>query len=117
MFKIPDLRGKIFFTLGMFAVYRFGAAIPVPGVDLENIEVLSEQTAQGGILGLLNLFSGNALENFSVMSLGILPYITASIIVQLLTVVIPKLQALQDEGESGRKVITQWTRYISIGLA
>jgi len=117
MFKIPDLRGKIFFTLAMFAVYRFGAAIPVPGVDLENIEVLSEQTGQGGILGLLNLFSGNALENFSVLSLGILPYITASIIVQLLTVVIPKLQALQDEGESGRKVITQWTRYITIGLA
>lgn len=117
MFKVPDLRGKILFTLAIFAVYRLGAAIPVPGVDLENVEVLADSAASGGIVGLLNLFSGNALESFSVFSLGILPYITASIIMQLLTVVIPKLQALQDEGESGQKVITQWTRYITVGLA
>jgi preprotein translocase subunit SecY len=117
MFKVPDLRGKILFTLAIFGVYRLGAAIPVPGVDLQNVEVLADSAASGGIIGLLNLFSGNALESFSVFSLGILPYITASIIMQLLTVVIPKLQALQDEGESGQKVITQWTRYITVGLA
>ncbi len=117
MFKIPDLRAKILFTLAMFAVYRLGAAIPVPGVDLERVELLAETAAAGGIVGLLNLFSGNALESLSVFSLGILPYITASIIMQLLTVVIPKLQKLQDEGESGRKVITQWTRYTTVILA
>lgn len=117
MFKIPDLRGKVLFTLAMFAVYRIGAAIPVPGVDLDRVELLAEQAEAGGIIGLLNLFSGNALESFSVFSLGILPYITASIIMQLLTVVIPRLQKLQDEGESGRSVITRWTRYTTVILA
>jgi preprotein translocase subunit SecY len=117
MFKVPDLRGKIFFTLAMFGVYRLGATIPVPGIDLEAVELFQEQQQAGGIYGLLNLFSGGALESFSVFSLGIIPYITASIILQLLTVVIPKLQALQEEGESGRKVITQWTRYLTVILA
>jgi len=117
MFKVPDLRAKIFFTLAMFGVYRLGATVPVPGIDLQAVELFQTQQQAGGIYGLLNLFSGGALESFSVFSLGIIPYITASIILQLLTVVIPKLQALQDEGESGRKVITQWTRYLTVVLA
>ena len=117
MFKVPDLRGKILFTLAIFGVYRLGATIPVPGIDLEAVRAFQEQQQAGGIYGLLNLFSGGALEQFSVFSLGIIPYITASIMMQLLTVVIPKLQALQDEGEAGRKVITQWTRYTTVILA
>jgi preprotein translocase subunit SecY len=117
MFRIPDLRAKIFFTLAMFGVYRLGATIPVPGIDLDAVALFQSQQSAGGIYGLLNLFSGGALEQFSVFALGIIPYITASIIMQLLTVVIPKLQSLQDEGESGRKVITQWTRYVTVVLA
>ncbi len=117
MFKIPDLRAKILFTLAMFGVYRLGATIPVPGIDLDAVALFQTQQQAGGIYGLLNLFSGGALEQFSVFALGIIPYITASIIMQLLTVVIPKLQTLQDEGESGRKVITQWTRYLTVILA
>ncbi len=117
MFKIPDLRAKILFTLAMFGVYRLGATIPVPGIDLDAVQLFQTQQQAGGIYGLLNLFSGGALESFSVFALGIIPYITASIIMQLLTVVIPRLQALQEEGESGRKVITQWTRYMTVTLA
>ena len=117
MFKIPDLRAKILFTLAMFAVYRLGATIPVPGIDLDAVDLFQSQQSAGGIYGLLNLFSGGALEQFSVFALGIIPYITASIIMQLLTVVIPRLQSLQEEGESGRKVITQWTRYMTVILA
>ncbi|MEA1902653.1 MAG: preprotein translocase subunit SecY [Actinomycetota bacterium] len=117
MFKIPDLRAKIIFTLAMFGVYRLGATIPVPGIDLDAVQLFQTQQQAGGIYGLLNLFSGGALEQFSVFALGIIPYITASIIMQLLTVVIPRLQALQEEGESGRKVITQWTRYMTVILA
>jgi preprotein translocase subunit SecY len=117
MFKIPDLRAKILFTLAMFAVYRLGATIPVPGIDLDAVRLFQSQQSAGGIYGLINLFSGGALEQFSVFALGIIPYITASIIMQLLTVVIPRLQVLQEEGESGRKVITQWTRYMTVVLA
>jgi preprotein translocase subunit SecY len=117
MFKIPDLRAKVLFTLAMFGVYRLGATIPVPGIDLDAVRLFQTQQQAGGIYGLLNLFSGGALEQFSVFALGIIPYITASIIMQLLTVVIPRLQALQEEGESGRKVITQWTRYMTVVLA
>ncbi len=117
MFQIPDLRRKILFTLAMFAVYRLGATIPVPGIDLDAVNLFQERQQAGGVYGLLNLFSGGALESFSVFSLGIMPYITASIIMQLLAVVIPKLAALQEEGESGRKVITQWTRYLTVILA
>ena len=117
MFKIKDLRKRIVFTLFIFAVYRLGASVPVPGVDLDQVQKLTEAGSQAGIYGLLNLFSGGALETFSVFSLGIMPYITSSIILQLLTVVIPKLQKLQEEGESGRRVITQWTRYLTVVLA
>jgi preprotein translocase subunit SecY len=117
MFRIPDLRNKILFTLFIFAVYRFGAAVPVPGVDLDRVQSFAQQQEQAGFVGILNLFSGGALETMSVFALGIMPYITASIIMQLLAVVIPKLQALQDEGEAGRKVVTQWTRYVTVALA
>ena len=117
MFRIRDLRNKILFTLFIFAAYRIGAAVPVPGVDPAAVQAYAEQAEASGIVGLLNLFSGGALEVFSVFSLGIMPYITSSIIMQLLAVVIPKLQRLQEEGEAGRKVITQWTRYITVVLA
>ncbi len=117
MFLIPDLRRKILFTLAVFAVYRLGATLPVPGIDLEAVRLWQTMMQSSGIIGLLNLFSGGALEQFSVFALGIIPYITASIIMQLLQVVIPRLRALQEEGESGRKVITQWTRYMTVVLA
>jgi preprotein translocase subunit SecY len=117
MFAIPDLRRKILFTIAMFGVYRLGATIPVPGIDLDALRLFQAQQQVGGIYGLLNLFSGGALEQLSVFALGILPYITAAIIMQLLAVVIPRLQALQEEGEAGRKVITQWTRYLTVILA
>ena len=117
MFRIRDLRNKIFFTLVIFAAYRLGAAVPVPGVDPQAVKEFAAAAEQSGIVGLLNLFSGGALEVFSVFSLGIMPYITSSIIMQLLAVVIPRLQRLQEEGEAGRKVITQWTRYITVVLA
>jgi preprotein translocase subunit SecY len=117
MFRIRDLRNKILFTLLVFLIYRLGTAIPAPGVDLDAVKQFAEQGEKAGIMGLLNLFSGGALEAFSVFSLGIMPYITASIIMQLLAVVIPRLQKLQEEGETGRKVITQWTRYVTVLLA
>ncbi|MCB1247265.1 MAG: preprotein translocase subunit SecY [Acidimicrobiia bacterium] len=116
-FRIRDLRNKILFTLFIFGLYRLGATIPVPGVDLDAVRNFAEQAEQSGFVGLLNLFSGGALTQMSVFALGIMPYITASIIMQLLAVVIPKLQALQEEGETGRKVITQWTRYLTVILA
>jgi len=116
-FRIHDLRNKILFTLFIFAIYRLGATIPVPGVDLDAVRSFADQAAESGFVGLLNLFSGGALTRLSIFALGIMPYITSSIIMQLLAVVIPKLQALQEEGESGRKVITQWTRYVTVILA
>ncbi|MEN8114885.1 MAG: preprotein translocase subunit SecY [Actinomycetota bacterium] len=116
-FRIHDLRNKILFTLFIFALYRIGTTVPVPGVDLDAIKTFTEEAATSGFVGLLNLFSGGALTRLSVFALGIMPYITASIILQLLAVVIPKLQALQEEGETGRKVITQWTRYLTVILA
>ena len=116
-FRIQDLRNKILFTLFIFVLYRFGTTVPVPGVDLDAIKEFTDAATTSGFVGLLNLFSGGALTRLSVFALGIMPYITASIILQLLAVVIPKLQALQEEGESGRKVITQWTRYLTVILA
>jgi len=116
-FRIHDLRNKILFTLFIFVLYRFGTTVPVPGVDLDAIKEFTDAATTSGFVGLLNLFSGGALTRMSVFALGIMPYITASIILQLLAVVIPKLQALQEEGETGRKVITQWTRYLTVVLA
>lgn len=119
-FRTPDLRRKIFFTLGILAVYRLGATLPSPGVSYTNIQTCLRQV-QGGdsasIYSLINLFSGGALLQLSVFALGIMPYITASIIVQLLTVVIPRFEQLRKEGQSGQAKMTQYTRYLTIALA
>jgi preprotein translocase subunit SecY len=115
-FRIPDLRGKILFTLLIIGVYRLGAHIPTPGIDVEAAQRFS-QGAQGGVFEFINLFSGGALTQMAVFALGIMPYITSSIIMQLLTVVIPKLEAWSKEGEAGHKKITQWTRYLTVLLA
>ncbi len=117
IFKISDLRNKLLFVVAMVVVYRLGVAIRVPGVDSIAIEQLRDSASQQGALGFLNLFSGGAFESFSIFALGILPYITASIIMQVLGVVIPKLEQLQQEGAVGQRKITQYTRYVTIGLA
>ncbi len=114
--KIADLRRRLFFTFGMLAVYRIGVAIPTPGIDGQALAVFFEQAAST-VFGLVNLFSGGALERFSIFALGIMPYISASIILQLLTVVVPTLERLSKEGELGRRKITQYTRYSTIGLS
>lgn len=112
--KIPELRKRILFTLGLLAVYRLGVFIPTPGV---NLDALQRLVARGTVFDLFNLFSGGALEKFSVFALGIMPYISASIILQLLTVVVPSLERLSKEGEQGRKKITQYTRYGTVILS
>jgi preprotein translocase subunit SecY len=116
-FKIPDLRRKLLFTLAIIAVYRVGAWIPVPGVNVELLRNLAAVGEASNIVGIINVFAGGALQQMAVFALGIMPYITASIIMQLLAVVIPKLETLQREGEQGRKKITQYTRYLTVGLA
>jgi preprotein translocase subunit SecY len=115
-FKVPDLRKKILFTLLIIAVYRFGSHVPTPGIDVQAAQDFAAG-AQGGVFQFINLFSGGALTQMAVFALGIMPYITSSIIMQLLTVVIPKLEAWSKEGESGHKKITQWTRYLTVLLA
>ena len=115
-FRVPDLRKKILFTLLIIAVYRFGAHVPTPGIDVEAAQRFAAN-AQGGVFQFINLFSGGALTQMAIFALGIMPYITSSIIMQLMTVVIPKLEAWQKEGESGTKKITQWTRYLTVVLA
>lgn len=118
VFRIPDLRGKILFTLLMIALYRIGAYIPAPGIDLDAVAELKRQADQGaGVLGFLQLFSGGALTQFAIFALGIMPYITASIIMQILTVVIPKLEEWQQMGAVGQRKITQWTRYLAVAIA
>ncbi len=116
-FKVPDLRKKILFTLSMIAVYRFGSHIPVPVVDINLLSNALKQQGAGGFLAFIDLFSGGALTRMAVFGLGIMPYITSSIIMQLLTVVIPKLEQWQKEGETGIKKINQWTRYLTVVLA
>jgi preprotein translocase subunit SecY len=117
-FKTPDLRRKILFTLSIIAVYRLGAHVPVPGVSYPLVQkCISGADNSNGLLGLVNLFSGGALLQLSIFALGIMPYITASIIIQLLTVVIPRFEALKKEGQSGQAKMTQYTRYLTIGLA
>jgi preprotein translocase subunit SecY len=113
-FRVPELRKKILFTLGIIAIYRIGANIPVPGVDPRAISELVSQSS--GALGLLNLFAGGALEKFAIFTLGIMPYITSSIIMQLLTAVIPKVEQWSKEGETGQRKIVQATRYMTLGL-
>ena len=119
-FKIPELRGKILFTVAIIAVYRLGSHLPVPGVDFDAVQdYLRIPAAQdpNGAFTLINLFSGGALTQFAIFALGIMPYITSSIIMQLLGVVIPRLEQLQKEGETGRKKIQQYTRYVTVFLA
>jgi preprotein translocase subunit SecY len=117
MFRVPDLRNKILFTLIIVGVYRLGAHLPVPYVDFAQIKLLQHQANNAGVVGFLDLFSGGAITNVAIFFLGIMPYITASIIMQLLGVVIPKLEEWQNEGQVGQKKITQWTRYLTVGLA
>ena len=115
-FRVPDLRNRLLFTLGMLAVYRVGGHIPTPGVNTEELQRLFE-AARGSALGILDLFSGGQLSQLTIFALGIMPYITASIILQLLTVAVPTLERLQKEGELGRRKITQWTRYLTIAIS
>ncbi|MDO4689860.1 MAG: preprotein translocase subunit SecY [Fusobacterium sp.] len=112
--KIPELRERIFFTLMMFLVARVGTLIPAPGVDVDR---LAAMTAQNDILGYINMFSGGAFTRVSIFALGIIPYINSSIVVSLLTSIVPQLEEIQKEGESGRNKITQWTRYLTIAIA
>ena len=116
-FSVADIRKKLAFTAAILLLYRLGAFIPAPGVDVDAVKELQNNFGQGNILGFLNLFSGGSLERLSLFALGIMPYITASIILQLLTVVVPSLEKLQKEGEVGQQKITQYTRYLTVGLA
>ncbi|MEV6567042.1 preprotein translocase subunit SecY [Streptomyces kronopolitis] len=117
-FKTPDLRKKLLFTLGIVVLYRIGAHVPVPGVNYANVETCMKQAGgNSGLFALVNMFSGGALLQITIFALGIMPYITASIILQLLTVVIPRLEALKKEGQSGQAKITQYTRYLTVALA
>jgi preprotein translocase subunit SecY len=121
-FQTPDLRKKMLVTLGLIVLFRFGASLPTPGVDEKNVSLCSNLATSGGgttasVLAIVNLLSGQALLRLSVFALGIMPYITASIILQLLTVVIPRLETLKQEGQAGQARITQYTRYLTVGLA
>jgi preprotein translocase subunit SecY len=121
-FQTPDLRKKILITLGLIALFRFGASLPTPGIDEKNVAYCSNLATQtgsatAGVLAIVNLLSGQALLRLSVFALGIMPYITSSIILQLLTVVIPRLETLKQEGQAGQAKITQYTRYLTVGLA
>ncbi|HKI12477.1 MAG TPA: preprotein translocase subunit SecY [Candidatus Acidoferrum sp.] len=116
LFRIEDLRNRLFFTLGLLAVYRLGAHIPTPGINTSVLEELFKQSA-GSVLGIFDLFSGGNFRRLTIFALGIMPYITSSIILQLMTVVFPYLERLQKEGELGRRKITQYTRYLTIALS
>ncbi|MDZ7674369.1 MAG: preprotein translocase subunit SecY [Acidimicrobiales bacterium] len=116
--SVKDLRRKLLFVVFMLALYRAGSAIPAPGIDLDAVQNLKEQAEEGaGVLGFLTLFSGGALTQFALFALGIMPYITASIIMQILTVVIPRLEQWQQQGAVGQRKITQWTRYVTVAIA
>ncbi|WP_338896537.1 preprotein translocase subunit SecY [Streptomyces sp. TG1A-60] len=117
-FKTPDLRKKLLFTLGIIGIYRIGTHVPIPGVDYTAVQFCIDQAQTNqGLFGLVNMFSGGALLQITIFALGIMPYITASIILQLLTVVIPRLEALKKEGQAGTAKITQYTRYLTVALA
>jgi preprotein translocase subunit SecY len=116
VFRVPDLRKRILFTLGLLAVYRFGGHVPTPGINADRLAQFFDQN-RGSFLGFVDLFSGGQLRRLTIFALGIMPYITASIILQLMTVVYEPLAKLQKEGELGRKKITQWTRYLTLGLS
>src|SRR5438034_4974947 len=114
--RVPELRHRVLFTALILAIYRLGSWVPAPGVNSDAIKQYFNSTS-GTVLGLLNLFSGGALSQFAIFALGIMPYVTASIILQLLTVVIPRLSELQKEGEAGYAKINQYTRYLTVVLA
>src|SRR5271165_5269082 len=116
IFSTPDLRNRVLFTLALLGVYRLGAFIPTPGINTDLLQRLFEQS-QGSVLGVIDLFSGGNFRRLTIFALGIMPYITASIILQLMTVVWPYLEKLQKEGELGRRKITQYTRYLTILLS
>ena len=116
-FRTPDLRRKLLFVLLIVTIFRLGSQVPTPGVNVANVQSCISQLEQGGLYSLINLFSGGALLKLSIFALGIMPYITASIILQLLVVVIPRLEALKKEGQAGQAKITQYTRYLTLGLA
>jgi preprotein translocase subunit SecY len=116
-FTVPEIRKKLLFTAALLALYRLGSHIPAPGINSEAVEQIQENFSNGGVLNFLNLFSGGGLSRIALFALGIMPYITASIILQLLTVVVPSLERLQREGEVGQQRITQYTRYLTVGLA
>ncbi|HEX7284002.1 MAG TPA: preprotein translocase subunit SecY, partial [Vicinamibacterales bacterium] len=116
LFAVADLRNRVLFTLGMLAVYRVGNWIPTPGVNTEALRILTEQV-QGSMFGLYNMFTGGSLSRATIFALGVMPYISSSIILQLLTVVWPYLERLSKEGELGRRKITQYTRYLTLVLA
>src|SRR3712207_3419849 len=116
-FTVGDIRKKLAFTAALLVVYRLGAHIPVPSVNADAIDAVQDQFGGSNILGFMNLFSGGGLSRIALFALGIMPYITASIILQLLTVVVPSLEKLQKEGEVGQQRITQYTRYLTVGLA
>ena len=116
-FKVADIRKKLAITMFILALYRLGAHIPVPGINVEAVKAVQDSFSGSSILGFLNLFSGGDLARIALFALGIMPYITASIILQLLTVVVPSLEKLQKEGEVGQQRITQYTRYLTVGLA
>src|SRR3954463_16037644 len=116
-FKIADLRRKILFTLAMLVVFRVVAHVPVPTVDLTQLNRAFSDTQYGGLFNVLNIFSGGTLQNFSVVAMGVYPYITASIIIQLLTGVIPRLTELSKEGEQGRNQLNRYTHWLTVPLA
>ncbi|MCU0265465.1 MAG: preprotein translocase subunit SecY [Actinomycetia bacterium] len=116
-FRTPDLRRKLLFTLGIITLFRLGSVIPTPGVSYEAIQICIDQVQDNSLYSLINLFSGGALLQLSIFALGIMPYITASIIIQLLTVVIPRFETLKKEGQAGTARLTQYTRYLTVGLA
>src|SRR5918993_1724922 len=115
MFNVPDLRRRIFFTLGLLAVYRFGAHVGAPGINKPRLEEVWRDVA-GTLLGVLDLFSGGNFRTISVFALGVTPYITASIIMQLMPVLSPAVKKIQEEGEVGRQKLNQWTRYLTVVL-
>ena len=114
IFKIEELRNRILYTLGLLLIYRFGSFVVLPGINPQALGALDSQVEGNGLLGLLNIFSGGAFSNASIFALGIMPYISASIVIQLLGIVLPYFQKLQKEGESGRRKMNQWTRYLTI---
>ena len=116
-FRVPEIRKKLAFTAGMLALYRMGAYIPAPGINVDAVKDIADNFTGSSVLGLLNVFSGGSLQRFAIFALGIMPYITASIMLQLLTVVIPQLDKLRKEGEVGQQKITQYTRYLTVALA